>query len=119
MDGIVGPFCRQDPIFPANFLRDDLPGRIADLQCLPHGFQHRSIGKSGGQGVNGQDAAGGDRGRIQRLEDRGGHIIADEIAGYGAVENVLLAVLELLGGEFLVEEGQRQPAGVVGHGDFC
>ena len=36
MDGIVGPFCRQNAVFLADLLRNDLLGRIANIQCLPY-----------------------------------------------------------------------------------
>ena len=118
MDGIVCPFCGQNPILGPDGVGNNLLWHIADGQRLPHRLQHRCIGKTGSQRIDGQHPTGSQRWAVQRLEYRGGHIIADKVPGYGAVENVFLAVLELVGGEFLVKEGQGQPGGWVCHLDF-
>ena len=118
MDGVIGPVSAENTMLPANFLGDDLLWGIADLQGLLHRLQHRRVGKPGGEGVDGQDPAGSHRGRIQRFKDRGGHIIADEITRDRAVEDIFLAVLQLLRGVLLIKKGEGQTAAVVGHGDF-
>ena len=118
MDGKVGSFCRQDAVLLPDGCRDDFLGWVADRQSLLHRFHHRCIGKTGCQGINGQYPAGIDGGRVQAFKAGGGHIVADEIPGDGAVEDVFLAVLQLLGGKFPVEEGEGQPPGAVSHLDL-
>ena len=115
MDSIVCPLCRKDPVLHTDMLRNDLLRGIANGKGLPHRFQHSGIGKAGSQGINGQYPPGGHRLGIQRFKGWGGHIITNKISGHSAVENILLAILELLGGKFLIKKGEIQPGGVVCH----
>ena len=118
MDGIVSPLRREDAVLPPHGLRDDLRRRIADRQGLPHGLEHGAVGEACCQGIDGQHPPGGDGFGLQSLENGVCHIVADEVAADGAVEDILPAVLQLLGGVFIVKESQIQPGCVVGHLDL-
>ena len=84
------------------------------LDGLADGF----VGKSGGQGIDGQDAVGSETGLVQRLKGGIPHPGACQAAVQRPIEQVALAVVQALGGEALVEKGQPEAAGLVGHGDM-
>ena len=113
VDGIIGPFRRQDAVLAAHRLRNDLRRHIADSQRLPHRLEHSGVGQSRRQRIDRQHAPGGDGRAVDRLKDRIGHAVAGKIAVDGAVEDVFLAVVKLIGHIAVVEEGHIQPAGVI------
>ena len=115
VDRPVGLLRREDIIARPDFGGNDLRGGIADGQGLAHQLQQGAVVQPRSQGVDGQHPPGGDRLGIQGLEGGIGHIIADEIPADRAVEDILLAVVEILGDKAAVEKGQVQPGGVIRH----
>ena len=118
VDGIVGPLRRQDAVLAADLLRNDLRRHVTDGQSLPHRLQNSGVAQPRRQRINGQHPPGGHRRGIHRLEGGIGHAVAGEIPVDGPVENVLLAVAQLVCDIAVVEEGHIQPAGVIGQLDL-
>ena len=111
MDGEISLLSRQNAVFPAHRLRQNFRRRIAHRQRLSHRLDHGGIAQPRRQRVNGQHPAGGHTLAVQVFKDGIGHIVANEVPGDSAVKDVLISVLQLLGGEAVVEKGHIQPSG--------
>ena len=109
VDGGIGPFGGKNVLCLQDLRGQDLLRRVADGQGLGHGLDQGRIGQSRRQGVQGQNAPGQHRGRLRGLEHRRSHAVAGIIPGNAAEKDVLFSHGQLIGGEFLVEEGQAQP----------
>ena len=113
MNGIISPLCRQNTVLPPHCFRKDLLRHVTNGQRLIHRLENGSIGQSCRQGINGQYPSGGHRRCIQTLKGRVGHGIAGEISVDRTVEDVFLAVLQLVGDIAIIEEGHVQPGGMI------
>ena len=105
------PLGRQNAVFLPHLGGQYLLRRVAHRQRLLHQPEQRRVGQSRGQGINGQNAPGGHGLGLRRLEHGVRHAVADEIPAHRAVENVLPAIFQLLGGEAAVEKRHVQPPG--------
>ena len=115
VDGIVSPLRRQNAVLPPHRLGNDLRRRIADGQSLPHRLQYPRIVQPRRQRIHRQHPPGGHRGGIQGLVNGIGHIVSDKIPADCPIKDILLAVLQGIGGIAVVEEGQIQPGGMIRH----
>ena len=86
----------------------------AGVQPLPHGLGQQGLADTGGQGIDGHDAA---RQQLPplRLHHRIGHTAAQQVALHLTVEDIGLALVETGAAVILIEEGHIQRAAVV-HG---
>ena len=115
VDGKICPLGRQNAVFLPHLGGQYLLRQVAHRQRLLHQPEQRRVGQSRGQGINGQNAPGGHGLGLRRLEHGVRHAVADEIPAHRAVENVLPAIFQLLGGKAAVEKRHVQPPGGIRH----
>ena len=116
VDGVVGGLgVAQAVLRPQRRGQHLRQGPAAGVQGLEHRLGDQLVGHAGGQAVDRHDPPCGDAGVLRLLHHGVGHLVAQVVAGEGAVEDIGLAVDQIVLHITLVEEHQIQGRGLVGH----
>ena len=92
VDGAVCPVGIHNAVGPSHLRRQDLCRGIANGHGLGNGLCHGIVGKTCGQGIDGQNATGLHRGRILVLIDGIDHTLSHPILPEHSMENEGFAV---------------------------
>ncbi len=119
VDVCIGEGRVTQAVLPAQGKRQQLRQAVAAQgKRLRDRAGDKVVVEARGETVNGHDAPGENAGLLHVLKDGVCHAVAGVVPGERAVEIILLAVLQVVRGIFLVEEGEPQPRTLVGDRNF-